>query len=82
MNQALDEKIDVLVAFNGKSIFPIFFKWREKKYKVENVNLIYTNREAGAKIYYFSVNDGLNYFKLWFNPNTLQWKIKELYSEG
>ena len=81
MNETLDEKIDLLVSFNGKTIFPLFMKWRKKKYKIERVNLIYTNNEEGARVHYFSVDDGINYFKIRFNPETMQWKIKELYFE-
>ena len=82
MYQTINEKIQVLVSFNDEKIFPLFFKWGKKKYRIEKVNLIHVTRLGKDVIYYFNVSDMVNYFKLRFNPAKLEWWLEEIYSAG
>ncbi|KKR22002.1 MAG: hypothetical protein UT48_C0001G0015 [Parcubacteria group bacterium GW2011_GWE2_39_37] len=82
MTQKINEPIEVLVKFHKTTIFPSFFKWRNRTYRVEKVNLVHHLRDGENKIYYFSVSDNLNFFRLAFSTNDLSWKMEELYSEG
>ncbi len=81
MLEKLDDPIEVLTKFNKEKIEPLFFKWSGKTYKVEKVNLVYKDKDGLDKIYYFSVTDNANYFRLAFYTRDLSWKIKELFYE-
>lgn len=82
MLEKLDEQIDVLVKFGHKNILPVFFKWRGKTYRIEKLNLVHKERDGDDKIYYFSVSDKTNYFRLAFFTRDLSWRIQELFFEG
>lgn len=80
MYEKIKEPIDVLVTFTGTKIFPLFFKWGRKKYKVDKVNLVHVTRRGRDILYFFSVSNGINYFKLCFNSGSMKWTLEELYS--
>ena len=82
MYEEINEPIDVLVGFNKKQVKPIVFRWRNKKYMIDRINLVHSSNEGKSKIYYFSVTDNANYFKLRFNSEELDWKLVELYYSG
>lgn len=82
MLEQVNEPIEVLVKFYKAQVFPSFFKWREKTYKVEKVNLVHRLKEGENNIYYFSVSDNANFFRLAFFTKDLSWKIEELYHEA
>jgi len=82
MFEKLNEPIDVLVKFNRDKVIPTFFKWRSKTYKIEKINLIHKERDGDDKIYYFSVSDNANFFRLAFFTRDLTWRIQELFYEG
>ena len=75
------EKINVLVKFEGTKVLPVFFKWQNKTYEVEKLNLVHKERDGNDKIYYFSVSDNANFFRLAFFTRDLSWKIQELFYE-
>jgi uncharacterized membrane protein YfhO len=49
---------------------------------VEKVNLVHHEKQGENQIYYFSVSDNANFFRLAFSTRDLSWKMKELYNEG
>ncbi len=81
MHEKINESIDVLVKFNQKKVVPSFFKWRQKTYKIEKINMVHKERDGNDKIYYFSVSDKVNFFRLAFFTRDLSWKIQELFYE-
>ena len=82
MLEKLDEPIKVLVKFDGSKVLPTFFCWRNKTYKIEKLNLVHKEKDGNDKIYYFSVSDNANYFRLAFFTRDLSWRIQELFFEG
>ncbi|MDD4995384.1 MAG: hypothetical protein PHW53_02910 [Patescibacteria group bacterium] len=82
MYDLVDEPVDVLVAFRNNRAMPWLMKWNGKKYDIKQVNLIHSVREGSKKIFYFSVSDPLNYFKLKFDTETLEWRLVEIYTDG
>ena len=82
MYETINEPVEVLVSFDKDKILPMFFKWRQQRYRVERVNLIHSQRNGEGKIYYFNVSDQTNYFKLSFSTQTLRWQLDELYTDG
>lgn len=82
MLEKLNEPIEVFVQFNKNKVLPTFFKWRDKTYKIEKLNLVHKEREGNDKVYYFSVSDNANFFRLAFFTRDLSWRIQELFFEG
>lgn len=82
MHEKINEPVEVLVKFNLNKVEPTFFKWRGKTYRIEKINLVHKERLGGDKIYYFSVSDEVNFFRLAFSTRDLSWKLEELYYES
>ncbi len=81
MIESLNESIDVIVKFKGEVITPEFFKWQNRTYKIEKLNMVHKKRDGNDMIYYFSVSDNANFFRLAFFTRDLSWKIEELWYE-
>jgi hypothetical protein len=50
--------------------------------KLKNVNLVHSAREGAKRVFFFSVSDADNYFKLKLDPTSLEWRLVELYTDG
>ena len=87
MLEKLNEPIDVLVKFNRDKencrhlVAPTHFKWQDRTYEIEKVNLVHKRRDGNDMVYYFSVSDSANHFRLAFFTRDLSWRIEELFSE-
>ena len=79
MHEQIDEKIEVIVKFKESEIFPHFFRWSGRVYKVERVNMVHKERDGNDTIYYFSVSDKANFFRLAFFTRDLSWRIQEVF---
>lgn len=82
MHEKINEPVEVLVKFNQTKVEPTFFKWRGKTYRVEKINMVHKERLGNDKIYYFSVSDNANFFRLAFSTADLSWKLEELYYDS
>ncbi len=82
MFEKVNEKVEVLVRFEEQKVVPVFLKWRKKTYKIEKLNLVHKERDGNDKIYYFSVSDSVNFFRLAFFTRDLSWVLEELFYEG
>ncbi len=82
MFEKLNDPIDIIVKFSGSKVMPSYFKWKNRTYKIEKINLVHRERDGNDKIYYFSVSDKTNYFRLAFFTRDLSWRLKELFYEG
>jgi nucleoside-diphosphate-sugar epimerase len=81
MHQLLNDPIDVFVSFSGHRVRPRKFVWDGRDYDVKTVNLIHAAREGGKRLFYFSVSDAVNYFKLKLDTELLEWHLVEVYAE-
>lgn len=81
MYDLVNEPVEVLVAFRKNRVMPWAMKWNGKKYDIKQVNLVHVTREGNKKIFYFSVSDLLNYFKLRFDAELLEWQLIEIYTD-
>jgi len=82
MHSFINDPIDVLVSFSDNRVIPKRMRWNARDYTIEHVNLVHTAREGQKKIFYFSVSDTTNYFKLKLDPESLEWYLVELYTDG
>lgn len=82
MHERLDDPVDMLVAFSENRVVPKRMHWNRRDYEIRNVNLVHTAREGMKRVFYFSVSDKTNFFKLRLDPETLEWRLVELYTDG
>jgi len=82
MHELLNDPVDVEVSFSNNRVVPRSMRWNQKNYKIETVNLVHTAHEGRRKVFYFSVSDLNNYFKLKLDPESLDWRLVELYTDG
>jgi hypothetical protein len=82
MHELLNDPIDVMVAFKDNRVLPKAMRWNQRDYKIKNVNLVHSAREGAKRVFFFSVSDADNYFKLKLDPTSLEWRLVELYTDG
>jgi hypothetical protein len=75
--ESIREPVDVLVAFKNARPEPMMFKWGNRYYQVRKVNLVHAERVGREKIYYFSVSDDVNAYRLAFHTGSLNWSLEE-----
>lgn len=81
MYEQINQPIEVLCAYvKGKSL-PLFFRWNNKRYKIDKVNFVHSVRHGRDKMYFYSVSNKTNYFKLCFNTEKNKWSLLEFYTE-
>lgn len=73
------DQIDVIATFGKNGIRPRIIKWGQSQYKITSVNLTHAIKDGAVRIYFFSVSDGTNAWKLGFNTETLKWWIEDSY---
>lgn len=82
MYEKIQEPIEVLAGFKEGSLRPYLFRWQGREYRIKEVNFMHSAREGKSILFYFSVSNDNNYFKLCFNSQDLNWKLEEMYTEG
>lgn len=80
MIEQVREKVDVLASFAGGQIRPRAFLWKKRRYNLEKINLAYRARDGRDVVYFFTVSDEDNSYKLSFRPRELSWELLELYT--
>jgi hypothetical protein len=82
MHELLNDPVDVIVSFKDNRVLPKTMCWNQRNYDIKTVNLVHTAQEGKKKVFYFSVSDLSNYFKLKLDPECLEWRLVELYTDG
>lgn len=75
MTEMIDEQVRVGAVFSGDKVNPVWFTWRDRKYKIEQVTYTWRDREGDAILYYFSVLNSVNLYELRLNAKTLVWRL-------
>ncbi|MFH1632370.1 MAG: hypothetical protein ABIA47_05150 [bacterium] len=81
MHELLNDPVDVSVDFFGKRVRPRRVHWDGREYNMTTVNLIHGAQEGSKRVFYFSVSDSTNFMKLKLDPETLEWRLVELYTD-
>lgn len=79
MLEKVNEQVDVEVDFLKEKVLPRKFFWQGRVYNLKKITLIHYAWQGRVKIYYFSVSDGINFFRLVFNTDNLEWTLDEVY---
>lgn len=80
MTEIINESVSVNLLSNGirQSASPTSLFWHGRRYQITKVGLHHTTREGRTLIHIFSVTDGVNFFKLQLDTETLLWKLLEI----
>ena len=76
------ESIEVIATFGKEGVFPRVIKMGHTAYKILRVNLVHPIKDGAIRIYFFSVSDGANAWKLGFNTETLKWWVEDYAEAG
>ncbi|RKY30092.1 MAG: hypothetical protein DRP74_07670 [Candidatus Omnitrophota bacterium] len=74
----LNQKIEVLAFFKGGKIYPRFFIWNNKKYKIKTITYNWQERQGKETINYFSVSTGAELYQISLNNTSLGWRLDKL----
>ena len=77
----INEQIRAGAAFDDRKLVPMWFRWRNRYYRVKTVNFMWSSSRGAAKLRHYSVTDGVNTYELCFNSQTLEWTLGRVYSE-
>lgn len=81
-HELIDDPVDMVVAFRDNRIIPKRMRWNMRTYEIKTVNLVHTAREGAKRVFFFSVSDLTNYFKIKLDPDSLEWRLVETYTDG
>ena len=74
----IDEPIRVAAAFDARRAFPMWFVWRNRRYKIERVCFTWSSNQGISRLHHYSVTDGDNTYELLFDSNTLEWTLSKV----
>ncbi len=80
--EKVDEPVDTLVSFNERGMRLLAFLWHQRRYSVEQINLVHRVREGADWLYYYAISSGASTYRLSFSTRNLRWRLVEIYSEG
>jgi len=80
MDTEINEFIETTCLFSSGQIKPIFFRWRNKLYKIQKIVFQFTKKIGREKVFYFSVETETNACQLEFNSEKQTWKLLKIFS--
>ncbi|OHB93450.1 MAG: hypothetical protein A2Z58_01060 [Planctomycetes bacterium RIFCSPHIGHO2_12_42_15] len=80
INEAI--KVGAIFGDNKKKLKPVWFIWGGKKYLIQEITYIWTERLGKAVIHHFMVADGANLFSISYNTDTLVWTLHSIETVG
>ena len=78
---SIDEDIRVGAAFDGRKVKPVWFRWRNRYFKVKTVNYTWSTSRGSTRLRHYSVTDGMNTYELQFDSTTLEWTLGRVCGE-
>lgn len=82
MSERVHESVSVDLLSNhlkGKA-YPWMLYWRGQRYRIKQIGLHHTVKKGSVLFHIFSVTDGVTFFKLRLDTETLGWKLLEVES--
>ncbi|MFO0764855.1 MAG: hypothetical protein U0487_02305 [Patescibacteria group bacterium] len=75
--EQVQEPVEVVVVFKKQKPEPFILKWGKRYVRIRKVHLVHSERIGRDKVYYFSVSDEANAYRLSFSSETLLWHLDE-----
>ncbi len=80
MDVEINESVEVACFFSKGQIKPLFFRWRNKLYKIQEIVFQFSKKIGLEKVFYFSVETEVNACQLEFNSEKQTWKLLKVFS--
>ena len=84
----IEEPVEMSAVFSRKKITPVFFVWRERRYRVTRVTGAHRRRKGQFMEIYYSVlagegdGGGDNVYELRFSTESMNWSLVRIHSGG
>ncbi|HOK53339.1 MAG TPA: hypothetical protein PLU88_14725 [Armatimonadota bacterium] len=75
---SVDETVRVGAAFDNSKVLPMWFRWRNRYYKIKAVNYTWSTNKGSARLHHYAVTDGATIYELRFDTNTLEWTLSKI----
>ncbi len=75
MLTTIDEPITVAGVYEGTSFLPAVFKWKNGKFKVEEITLVSDLQDGGVRKRVYSVVSGDTLYRLCFDREQESWRL-------
>ena len=84
MSEEFDDQVSVLASFapgprNTMRVTPHLIKWRGRRYRLDTMGLYHPERRGSKRMHIFSFSSGLTAFRVELDPETLEWRLKEVF---
>jgi hypothetical protein len=84
MREEHDEQVSVLASFapgpkNTMRVTPHLMKWRGRRWRLETFGLYHPEKRGNKRLHIFSFSSGETAFRVEMDPETLEWKLREVY---
>lgn len=75
MSTIINEPIQTLVHFNGRSLKPVKFKWKNTSVLIEHITTSYQTKNGGVEYLHFAAESQTNLYELVYNLKTHEWSL-------
>lgn len=84
MRETLNEPVDVIASFvhgprNTVVVKPYLIKWQGRRYKVETFGLYHPERRGTRLFHIFGFSSETTSFRVELDPDTLEWRLTEVF---
>ncbi|HPF95528.1 MAG: hypothetical protein KC582_04150 [Candidatus Magasanikbacteria bacterium] len=76
--EQVKQPVEVVVVFKQRKPEPFIIKWGKRYIRIQKIHLVHSERIGRDKVYYFSVSDNANAYRLSFSTETLHWHMDEV----
>jgi len=81
--EKLEESIRVFADFSGTKVRPVaFIRSSGRRYNIKRVNLVYRKQVGNRYHWCFACSDEANTYVLFYDPEGLQWTLREVQMDG
>lgn len=84
MLEQCDDVVSILASFapgprGHMKVVPHVMKWRGRRFRISTMGLYHPERRGTKRVHIFSFSSEETAFRLELDPDTLEWRLKEVF---
>ncbi len=84
MREECNDVVSVLASFAPGSrgavrVIPHVMKWRGRRFRLSKMGLYHPERRGAKRVHIFSFSSGETAFRVELDPETLEWRLTEVF---
>lgn len=81
MYENIHEKIAAVILFGKghQDVTPFRIRWKGQDFTITHIDYKHKLKQGNKVLYFFSCNDGTNYFELQFDAADLSWTLNKVW---